>query len=165
MEIGIGPEACGACPSPDGNTMYYYGPDGIRRCHWDGASWSSCGQVANVNSPYGGFNPVFNGGKLFLATFLVWGEAADIFVSNYDGATDQFDAPVPVTELNSPYEDVLLWISPDSNFVIFVSSRSGGYGGFDLYSAEWNPLLGRWDEIRNLGPEINTAADDTSGHM
>ena len=43
--------------------------------------------------------------------------------------------------------------------LLFSSNREGGYGGTDLYSARLNPR-GRWMDVRNLGPEINTFGDE-----
>lgn len=49
-------------------------------------------------------------------------------------------------------------ISPDGTVIYFASNREGGFGGIDIWRAEWkgsnftNPV--------NLGPEINTEGDD-----
>lgn len=40
----------------------------------------------------------------------------------------------------------------------FSSRRNGGYGGLDLYRAR--PVDGRYPEIENLGPVVNSAATD-----
>jgi len=48
------------------------------------------------------------------------------------------------------------YISDDQ--VIFSSDRSGGEGGFDLWSVEWNGE--EFGKIENLGPIINSAADE-----
>jgi outer membrane protein OmpA-like peptidoglycan-associated protein len=50
-------------------------------------------------------------------------------------------------------------LSPDKKSLYFVSRRSGGFGGSDLYVS--NRLLnGRWDTPINLGPNINTPGDE-----
>ncbi|MEM0940403.1 MAG: OmpA family protein [Bacteroidota bacterium] len=49
--------------------------------------------------------------------------------------------------------------SPDGTSLYFSSTRSDGYGGADLYVAKMN-RRGRWVEVRNLGPEINTVGDE-----
>ena len=50
-------------------------------------------------------------------------------------------------------------LSPDKKSLYFVSRRPGGMGGSDLYVS--NRLLnGRWDTPVNLGPNINTPADE-----
>lgn len=50
-------------------------------------------------------------------------------------------------------------LSPDKKSLYFVSRRPGGYGGSDLYVSH-RLLNGRWDTPINLGPNINTPADE-----
>jgi hypothetical protein len=42
--------------------------------------------------------------------------------------------------------------------MVFASNRPGGYGGYDLYSSVL--INGKWSSATNLGPGINTAADE-----
>lgn len=49
--------------------------------------------------------------------------------------------------------------SRDGNTLYFASNREGGYGGIDLYSAR-RDNRGRWGEVRNMGPKINTAGNE-----
>ncbi|MEM9526386.1 MAG: OmpA family protein [Bacteroidota bacterium] len=49
-------------------------------------------------------------------------------------------------------------LSPDGRRIFFASNRSGGYGGYDLYFADYRD--GRWSEAINLGPEINTEGNE-----
>ena len=49
--------------------------------------------------------------------------------------------------------------SADDRTLYFASSREGGFGGADLYSATVNSR-GRWGNVRNLGPRINTSGDE-----
>jgi outer membrane protein OmpA-like peptidoglycan-associated protein/tetratricopeptide (TPR) repeat protein len=51
-------------------------------------------------------------------------------------------------------------LSPDKRDLYFASRRFGGYGGSDIYVSH---LLanGTWSEPENLGPTVNTAADET----
>lgn len=50
-------------------------------------------------------------------------------------------------------------LTPDGTTLYFSSTREGGYGGADLYSAQLN-RRGRWVDVQNLGPVINTPGDD-----
>ena len=50
-------------------------------------------------------------------------------------------------------------LSLDGNTLYFASTREGGYGGADLYSAQLN-RRGRWVDVKNLGSEINTSGDE-----
>jgi peptidoglycan-associated lipoprotein len=55
-------------------------------------------------------------------------------------------------------------LSPDGTTLYFASTRPGGYGGMDLYSAKLN-RRGRWVDVRNLGPEINTPGNEAYPHV
>jgi outer membrane protein OmpA-like peptidoglycan-associated protein/tetratricopeptide (TPR) repeat protein len=50
-------------------------------------------------------------------------------------------------------------ISPDKQSLYFSSNRPGGYGGKDLFISR-RRADGSWGLAENLGPEINTTADD-----
>jgi len=52
-------------------------------------------------------------------------------------------------------------ISADGRTLYFVSTRQGGYGGYDIWSSELN-TDGTWAKPVNLGPEINTSYDEQS---
>ena len=50
-------------------------------------------------------------------------------------------------------------LSNDGKTLYWSSTRPGGHGGADLYSAKLN-RRGRWVDIRNMGPEINTPGNE-----
>jgi len=50
-------------------------------------------------------------------------------------------------------------LSPDKNELYFVSRRFGGYGGSDIYVSRMQPN-GKWGNPENLGPGINSPADE-----
>lgn len=50
-------------------------------------------------------------------------------------------------------------LTNDGNQMFFCSDRDGGFGGFDIYFVKRLPH-GAWAEPVNLGPEINTSADE-----
>lgn len=89
-------------------------------------------------------------------------EDVDLFLSRFrNGAwTD----PVPIN-INTPkFWESTPALSPDGRTLYFSSNRPGGYGGLDLYSAQMDSR-GRFGKVKNLGPEINTAGDDTFPYM
>ena len=55
-------------------------------------------------------------------------------------------------------------LSADGQTLYFASNRPGGFGGTDLYSAKLN-RRGRWVDVRNLGPEINTVGNEMFPHV
>lgn len=50
-------------------------------------------------------------------------------------------------------------LSPNGKTLYFSSNRIGGYGGTDIYSASLDNR-GRWVDVRNLGPTINTSGNE-----
>jgi outer membrane protein OmpA-like peptidoglycan-associated protein/tetratricopeptide (TPR) repeat protein len=61
--------------------------------------------------------------------------------------------------INSDYWDSAPSIAPDNQALYFCSNRPGGYGGIDLYVTYKNEK-GFWEEAVNMGPAINTTADE-----
>ncbi len=67
--------------------------------------------------------------------------------------------------INDPeFWDSCPWLTSDGKTLYFASNRPGGFGGTDLYSAKLN-RRGRWVDVRNLGPEINTAGNEMFPHV
>ena len=50
-------------------------------------------------------------------------------------------------------------LSPNDSILYFVSDMPGGYGGTDIYYCEMDSITG-WDSAVNLGPEVNTFANE-----
>ena len=64
-------------------------------------------------------------------------------------------------EVNSEFWESQPAIAPDVRSLFFASRRPGGFGGSDIY-VSYRMLDGSWGQPLNMGPEINTAADETS---
>lgn len=60
---------------------------------------------------------------------------------------------------NQGYWDSSPAFSQDGRTLYFASNRPGGIGGTDLYSAKMNSR-GRFYNVRNMGPEINTTGNE-----
>lgn len=68
-------------------------------------------------------------------------------------------------DLNDPNSwDSTPALSPDGLTLYFSSNRPGGYGGTDLYAANVD-RRGRWIDVRNLGPDINTSGNESFPYM
>ncbi len=61
--------------------------------------------------------------------------------------------------INSRDRETSAAFSSDGNTMYFVSDRSGGYGGKDIWMSTRNER-GRWSEPVNLGPTVNTEYDE-----
>ncbi|MDQ3108380.1 MAG: hypothetical protein M3R17_00670 [Bacteroidota bacterium] len=62
-------------------------------------------------------------------------------------------------EINTKSWETHACLSADGNTLYFVSDRPGGFGGRDIYRCVRLPT-GNWSKALNLGPTINTAADE-----
>ncbi len=59
------------------------------------------------------------------------------------------------------YSDKQPSISPDGNHLYFVSTRPGGFGGYDIWRSAKQPD-GSWGIPTNLGATINSSGDEQS---
>ncbi len=114
-----------------------------------GVSINSSGNEANI-----GLSP--EGNQLFVYKDVNGG---DIYVSNLEGDTWSPLFPIGNT-INSPDWETHASIAVDGSTLYFVSNRKeGGYGGRDIWRCVKLPN-GKWSLPVNLGPTINTAADE-----
>ncbi|MDA0930756.1 MAG: hypothetical protein O3C32_05220 [Bacteroidetes bacterium] len=68
----------------------------------------------------------------------------------------EWSNPVPFPPgVNSTADEISASYSPTLQRLYFSSNRTGGFGGFDLYSADFVPEKG-WCNVQNLGQVINT---------
>jgi hypothetical protein len=63
----------------------------------------------------------------------------DIWVAQRSAANVPFNQPTKVDELCTDHEDRPSWLSPDRCVLYFVSDRTGGKGGLDIYVARRTP--------------------------
>ncbi len=89
-------------------------------------------------------------------------EQVNLFFSRYRNG--QWSDPRPLN-INDPRTwDSTPTLSQDGQTLYWSSTREGGYGGADLYTAKLN-RRGLWVDIRNLGPEINTFGNEAFPHV
>ncbi|MBI3500648.1 MAG: PD40 domain-containing protein [Bacteroidetes bacterium] len=83
----------------------------------------------------------------------------NIYISKLDG--DYWNAPYKLDagNVNTASWEPSACISADGNTMYFVSNRSGGFGGRDIYKCHRLQNRG-WSEAENLGPTINTPYDE-----
>jgi Tol biopolymer transport system component len=61
--------------------------------------------------------------------------------------------------LQSEHPDFSLCLAPDGSYLVFASFRPGGHGETDLY-VSFALAGGEWSAPMNLGPTINTRANE-----
>ncbi len=85
-------------------------------------------------------------------------DGGDIYSSVLDG--ENWSKPEKLKgDVNTTSWEGSATLTSDGKTLYFASSREGGFGGRDIYSAELQED-GSWGEIKNLGPVINTRFDD-----
>jgi outer membrane protein OmpA-like peptidoglycan-associated protein len=65
------------------------------------------------------------------------------------------------SNINSEHWDSQPSLSPDKRSLFFASKRPGGFGGSDIYVSHLQ-TNGKWSRPENMGPQINTAGEETS---
>ncbi len=81
----------------------------------------------------------------------------NLFFTRYRNGQWTEPRPLSINDANS--WDSTPALSPDGTTLYFASNRPGGYGGADIYSAQLD-RRGRWVDVRNLGPMINTPGEE-----
>ena len=81
----------------------------------------------------------------------------DLYYSRY--RSNKWQTPRLLNINNSKSWDSTPFLSVDGKSLYFASNRSNGYGGTDIYKANLNKR-GRWVNLQNLGPEINTPGNE-----
>jgi Tol biopolymer transport system component len=83
----------------------------------------------------------------------------DIYVSRQD-SSGGFGARSVVTSLSSAADDVMPNVRKDGLEVVFASTRPGGKGMFDIWSATRPDTRSAWSTPTNVAV-VNTAGSDT----
>ncbi len=87
-------------------------------------------------------------------------EQRDIFISKY--INNYWEKAVPLEgKVNSLHNEVFASLSPDGHKLYFVSDRSGGPGGLDIFTATLTPEE-KWDHILPLPGPVNTPYNEQS---
>lgn len=104
-----------------------------------------------------------DGTMLFMASTRPGGLGGiDIWVSIRASIHEPWGEPVNVgAPVNSTANDFCPTLSRDGHTFYFVSSRPGGFGGTDIYVTRLRQGDG-FEEPQNLGPAVNSAADEAS---
>ncbi|MDP2384876.1 MAG: OmpA family protein [Bacteroidota bacterium] len=119
----------------------------------------------NINNPKRNISNIAlsnDGHKLLLYVDELTG-TGDISESVLKGTlwSDPIKLPAPI---NSPSHESSATYSPDGKTIYFVSDRSGGKGGRDIWSCTQDKT-GNWGKAINLGTKINSIEDEESLFM
>ncbi|MEM6803654.1 MAG: ankyrin repeat domain-containing protein [Bacteroidota bacterium] len=78
----------------------------------------------------------------------------DIYYAKF--VDNEFQAAVLLdSAVNTPEYEADVFVAPDESYLIFCSTRKGGFGGGDLYISFKNEE-GNWTQAVNMGKEVNT---------
>ena len=137
--------------------MYY---EDVFISHKENETWStpaSIGTEVNTNEHDAAIGISNDGQKLFI---FKDGETdgGDIYMSELKN--NDWTTPQRLTgEVNTKEWEGSASLSADGKTLYFSSERAGGHGGKDIYKATLNSD-GSWGNVTNLGPTVNTSADD-----
>jgi hypothetical protein len=102
---------------------------------------------------------VTRGGTLYYVGY--WSEGANNYGLYRSIRVDgHYTTPVLLPPpLNSQYVDWTPFVAADESYILFSSTRPGGFGSGDIYISyrEGDDL---WSEPRNLGASVNTGANE-----
>ena len=131
--------------------------------------WETAKPLMEINTLYNeGAQSVSADGKLIFFTACTkadgYGSCDIYFTRNMDNEwTKPRNVGAPV---NSPSWESQPAISANGEYLYFVSNRSGGFGGMDLWRCRLKGISHTgsliWDEPENLGESINTSGNEMS---
>ncbi len=158
--------------SPDGSTMLFSSRrplpgSSVPKQDYDfwmvkrsGKEWGNPIHLGNgINSDSEDFYPMMTGsGTIYFSSQREGPGTNNIYRSHLDNgvytAAEKLDEAV-----NSDYREFDPYVAPDESFLIFASSRPGGYGASDLYIC-FQSDDGSWSHAKNLGSPINSAGSE-----
>ncbi len=154
--------------SPNGNRVYYYSylPSSLTNSelYYSEKTGSTWGASVNVGTPPNStgdeYHPcVVNDGSIYFVNSV-----GKICRSQYSGGVYQTRVLLPsnINDATNCYRDP--YVAPDESYIIFGSTKAGGFGSYDLYISFRN-FDGSWTTPQNFGNTINTSAHENSADI
>lgn len=157
---------------PEGRKIYFHSgrpthpgdtkqDDNVWAIEWTGSDWAEPYALPHPpNSDYGEAYPTIS--REGTVYFFSWKRddtrAYDIYRSRFvDGAYQE--AERLGWPINTDYIEFDPYVAPDESYLVFGSSRPGGFGESDNYIC-FRKDDGSWTPPMNLGPAINSASGD-----
>lgn len=155
--------------SPDGQQLFLF--NGARNngdilmCKLEGETWTKPESLPRtINTDFkeasASFSP--DGNTMYFVSNRddVNFGGMDIYVSTKN-RKGKWDAPVNLGEtVNSEYNEMGVFMHPDSKTLYFSSKGHNTIGGFDVFKTVYNDSTKKWSEPENLGYPVNTTYDD-----
>lgn len=148
--------------SPDGSKMFFASTRGgsgdeafdLWVAEADGGGWGQPTRLPlTVNADgYDNYPSVAANGNLYFGSRRSGSQGIDIYVSRYVEGRYQ-EAENLGTVINSSSTEADPYIAPDESFLIFASTKPGGFGSGDLYVSVRDG--DGWSSPINLGPSVN----------
>lgn len=148
--------------SPDGSKLFFASKRRVGGADLDfelwvvertSSGWGEPRHLAEVGSPaYENYPAVAANGNLYFGSARETGRGR-LFRARWTGSA--YAEPEELTSGGAPISGADPYIDPQERFMIFSSTRDGGYGEGDLYVTYHRD--GAWTEPTNLGEVINTA--------
>lgn len=128
------------------------------------APWGSPVNLAAINTSYGDADPSISadGLSLYFRSPRPGGYGGqDLWVTTRTSLTAPWRSPVNLgSTVNSSSDEYHPSISADGLLLFFASTRPGGFGPDDIYVTTRARVSDPWETPVNLGPQINTPAED-----
>ncbi len=87
---------------------------------------------------------------------------SDLYMCTFKEGT--YTDPVNLESLNTEYHEWDPFIAPDESYLIFCSTKPGGFGGDDFYIA-FKDQDGGWTKPLNMGEEINSSGSENRPYV
>ncbi len=136
-------------------THFYYSYDeDIFRSVWDKGEWqepTKYGLTVNSKQKHDACVSLSIDGQTI---FTYRGDnGGDLFYETIENG--KWTASKPLNGvINTPHRETHITLAYDSKTAYLISDRPGGFGGLDIWKVTKNGDT--WDQIENLGPEVNT---------
>jgi hypothetical protein len=154
--------------SADGRTLYFASRAGgsverlfaATRVAEDSAAFASATPLSSLDSGQGEGTPLlsFDAQTLYFYSQRA-GLERDLWFATWQAASSAFGVPTPLDNLNSASIEHLPWLSLDELTLLFVSTRSGGLGQSDVWSATRADKAADFAELEPLA-SINSSRDE-----
>jgi Tol biopolymer transport system component len=136
------------------------GPDIYASRRHETRGWSTPANLGcAINSSAGEASPSLTDTELYFSSARAGGPGgSDIYVSAFDGSS--FGAPTLAAGLNTAVDDSRPNLRRDGLEIFFDSTRGGGVGMVDIWTATRASTSDPWSSPMNPGVDVNSSAND-----